>query len=88
MSIDIVVPCYNEEKVLTQFFEEVNYQMKDYEWKIILVDDGSQDNTLNIIKKLSNEFTNIKYLSFSRNFGKEAAIYAGLQHLYDLRYVQ
>ncbi|MCQ2972624.1 MAG: glycosyltransferase family 2 protein [archaeon] len=80
MSMDIVVPCYNEEKVLTQFFEEVNYQMKDYEWKIIFVDDGSQDNTLNIIKKLSNEFTNIKYLSFSRNFGKEAAIYAGLQY--------
>ena len=49
-------------------------------WKAIFIDDGSKDNTLPILKKLAQEDERVKYISFSRNFGKEAAIYAGLQH--------
>lgn len=77
MKLDIIVPCYNEEKVLKKFYEEIRYHLKEHEYTIIFIDDGSTDNTLKIIKELKN---NVKYLSFSRNFGKEAAIYAGLQY--------
>ncbi len=74
MKLDIVVPCYNEEKNIEKFFTEVSYVLKDIDINIIFVNDGSSDNTLNEIKKLND----VSYISFSRNFGKEAAIYAGL----------
>ncbi|WP_407424476.1 glycosyltransferase family 2 protein [Methanobrevibacter sp.] len=74
MKLDIVVPCYNEEKNIEKFFTEVSYVLKDIDINIIFVNDGSSDNTLNEIKKLKD----VSYISFSRNFGKEAAIYAGL----------
>ena len=74
MKLDIVVPCYNEEKNIEKFFTEISYVLKDIDINIIFVNDGSSDNTLNEIKKLQN----VSYISFSRNFGKEAAIYAGL----------
>lgn len=74
MKLDIVVPCYNEEKNIEKFFTEISYVLKDIDINIIFVNDGSSDNTLNEIKKLKN----VSYISFSRNFGKEAAIYAGL----------
>ena len=78
--IDIIVPCYNEEKVLRKFFEVISDNLKGLTWEVIFVDDGSKDETLKIIKELGKSKENIKYLSFSRNFGKEAAIYAGLEN--------
>ena len=78
--IDIIVPCYNEEEVIRKFLEVISDKLKGRTWEIIFVDDGSKDKTLEIIKELAKINENIKYLSFSRNFGKEAAIYAGLEH--------
>ena len=75
MNLEIVVPCYNEEKNIEKFYNEINNVLKDTDFNIIFVNDGSSDNTLDEIKKLKN----VKYISFSRNFGKEAAIYAGLK---------
>ena len=76
MKLEIVVPCFNEEKNIKLFYDEVNNVLNDdYEWNIIFVNDGSSDNTLDEIKKLDK----VNYISFSRNFGKEAAIYAGLK---------
>jgi glycosyltransferase involved in cell wall biosynthesis len=82
--ISIVVPCYNEEKALPLFFEELNKNLKEFpenvHFEILFVNDGSKDNTLNIIKDLSQKDGRVKYISFSRNFGKESAIYAGLEN--------
>ena len=80
--LNIVVPCYNESDMLEKFYSEIKKvinELKNVECKIIFIDDGSKDNTLEIIKKLSSEDEKVKYISFSRNFGKEAAIYAGLE---------
>lgn len=81
--ISIIVPCYNESEALTLFMEEMNrttQQMQEQNFEIILVNDGSRDNTMQIMKYLAGNDERIKYISFSRNFGKEAAIYAGFQH--------
>ncbi len=85
-TISIIVPCYKEEEALPYFWEEtskVTKQMeKDFEelrFEFIFVDDGSSDNTLKVLKELAAKDNSVKYVSFSRNFGKEAAIYAGLQ---------
>lgn len=78
--ISIIVPCYNEEEALPLFYEkttEVLKQLKQ-EYELILVDDGSKDNTLRVMKELAEKDSRIFYYSFSRNFGKEAAMYAGL----------
>ena len=80
--VDIVVPCFNEEEVLSVFIEETNKEIAkipDYRFRYILVDDGSRDQTLRIMRKLAENQRNIKYISFSRNFGKEAALYAGMK---------
>ena len=82
-TVDLVVPCYNEEEGLTHFVEETNKviaSIPDCRFRYILVNDGSKDKTYLIMKQLAARFDNIKYISFSRNFGKEAAMYAGLQH--------
>lgn len=82
-SISIVVPCYNEEQVMPLFYEEMKHvmdKMNYVEFEIIFVDDGSKDKTLSIAKDLSNRDKRIRYVSFSRNFGKEAAIFAGLEN--------
>lgn len=82
-TVDIIVPCYNEEEVLPEFVKvtnEVIETLPDYSFRYIMVNDGSRDNTLTIMKKLAEEFENVKYISFARNFGKEAAMYAGLEH--------
>ncbi|AWZ48872.1 glycosyltransferase [Clostridiaceae bacterium 14S0207] len=78
--LSIVVPCYNEEKVLNLFYKEITNVLSqiDIDKEIILIDDGSRDSTLNLMKELSNQDNHIRYISFSRNFGKEAAILAGL----------
>ena len=78
--LDIVVPCYNEEEMLPLFYKELTNTLKNINWKVIFVNDGSSDNTLEVIKELKNNYDNVKYLSFSRNFGKESAIYAGLEY--------
>lgn len=81
-TVDIVVPCYNEEEVIDIFIKETNSVLntiENYSFQYILVDDGSKDDTLKKFEALSAKFSNIKYISFSRNFGKEAGIYAGLQ---------
>lgn len=77
--ISIVVPCYNEQESLPFFYNETNEVMRKigYNYEIILVDDGSKDRTLSVMKELSEKDSHIKYYSLSRNFGKESAIYAG-----------
>ncbi len=82
-TVDIIVPCYNEEEVLPEFIRvtnEVIDTLPQYSFRYILVNDGSKDKTLLTMIKLSKEFDNVKYISFSRNFGKEAAMFAGLEH--------
>ncbi len=82
-TIDLIVPCYNEEQGLEHFVIETNKvisSLPDYSFRYILINDGSRDKTYLVMKKLAEQFKNIKYISFSRNFGKEAAMYAGLQH--------
>lgn len=81
-TVDLVVPCYNEEEGLAVFVREttkVIETIKDYSFTFILVNDGSKDNTYGVMKKLAKEYNNVKYISFSRNFGKESAMYAGLK---------
>lgn len=82
-TVDIVVPVYNEEEGLTEFYKVITQtasELKKYRFTFIFVNDGSSDNSLSIIKYLARDDQRVKYISFSRNFGKEAAIYAGLQH--------
>ncbi len=79
--ISIVVPCYNEEESMPKFYEEVikvTSQM-NIELEIIFVDDGSKDKTLDVAKKLHEQDTKVRFISFSRNFGKEAGMLAGLE---------
>lgn len=81
--LSIVVSCYNEDKALPFFYEEVGKVVKDIkglDYELIFVDDGSTDNTLNIIKAYSKLDKKVKFISFSRNFGKEAAMIAGLEY--------
>ena len=82
-TIDIVVPCYNEEEGLENFVLETNKvidTLPEYDFRYILVNDGSRDKTYLVMKKLAEQFDNVKYISFSRNFGKASAMYAGLQN--------
>lgn len=79
--MSIVVPCFNEEKMIPIFFREVSKISLPLKREYIFIDDGSSDKTLNELKKLRKEAEAdevIRFISFSRNFGKEAAIYAGL----------
>ena len=82
--ISVIVPCYNEEEALPLFYEEVErVKAQDFpetEFEYIFVDDGSRDKTLEEIKKLADENSEVHYISFSRNFGKEAAMLAGLDY--------
>lgn len=77
--LSIIVPCYNERDSLPIFYKEVMHEMEslDCEYELFLIDDGSKDDTVEIMKRLSGENSRVTYLSFSRNFGKEAAMYAG-----------
>ncbi|WP_312647427.1 glycosyltransferase family 2 protein [Aminipila sp.] len=82
--ISIVVPCYNEEAVLNDFYKEITNTiavlMKHTNYEVIFVDDGSKDETAKIIERFSKEDSHIEFVSFSRNFGKESAMYAGLKY--------
>ena len=78
--ISIIIPCYNEEDSIPLIYNElkkVSNNMK-YDFEFIFVNDGSIDNSLSVLKKLSAKDKQVKYIHFSRNFGKEAAMYAGL----------
>ena len=81
--LSAIVPCYNEEENVPFFYEEFTkneafFKEKEIEWELIYVDDGSKDGTAAEVKKLHEKDERVHLLSFSRNFGKEAAIYAGL----------
>lgn len=81
-TLELIVPCYNEEAVLDVFYTTVSPILKGLNGinaSFIFVDDGSRDGTAEIIKKLARKDENVKYISFSRNFGKEAAMLAGLK---------
>lgn len=81
--ISLIVPCYNESEALPFFIPELNRIMAsmDYvDFEVILVNDGSRDDTLAKMRQFSKEDSRIKYISFSRNFGKESAMYAGLRN--------
>ena len=77
--ISIIVPCYNEQESLPIFYKEITKVLKnaDYDYELVFVNDGSKDKTLEILKEISQTDKHVYYLSFSRNFGKEAAMYAG-----------
>ena len=82
MTISIIVPCFNEEESLPLFYaemEKIKFQLNDH-FEYIFVNDGSKDRTLQVLRDLNQADKNVHYLSFSRNFGKEAALYAGLKH--------
>ena len=80
-TLSIIVPAYNEEETIELFFDEVNTQTLDLplDKTFYFINDGSSDRTLEVIKALSQNYPNVKYISFSRNFGKEAALLAGLR---------
>ncbi|MGT2778744.1 glycosyltransferase family 2 protein [Streptococcus intermedius] len=82
MTISIIIPCFNEEESLPLFYtemEKIKQQIKEG-FEYIFVNDGSKDRTLQVLRDLNQTDRNVHYLSFSRNFGKEAALYAGLQY--------
>ena len=79
--ISIIVPCYNEEESLPLFYDEINkvsLRMKNVIFEFLFINDGSVDSTLDILKELAKSDKRVRYISFSRNFGKEAGMYAGL----------
>lgn len=83
--LSVIVPCYNEEESVALFFEELTkndpfFRDKGLELEVIYIDDGSKDRTVDEVKKLREKDDRVHLVSFSRNFGKEAAMYAGLEH--------
>lgn len=81
--ISIVVPCYNEGNIIQKTADVLDKQLEkleSYDYEIIFVNDGSKDNTLELLKGISERNKNVKYISFSRNFGKESAMLAGLEY--------
>lgn len=81
--MSIVVPCYNEEEALPLYYEAMkkNEKKMNYvDFEYIFVNDGSKDKTLDILRELAKKDKNVRYISFSRNFGKEAAMLAGLEY--------
>lgn len=82
-TVDIIVPCYNEQEVLTTFFKETDKivsTIEGYSFRYLFVNDGSKDDTLLLLKGLAATYPYVNYISFSRNFGKEAGMYAGLEN--------
>ena len=79
--ISIIVPCYNEEEAIPYFYKEITKisESMNNDFEYIFVNDGSKDKTIEIIKKYAKKDKRVKYIHFSRNFGKEAAMYAGLE---------
>ncbi len=86
MLVSVIVPCYNEEKVIEKTYSEISRILggdslvNHYDYELVFVDDGSKDQTAEILERLCASDFHGKYITFSRNFGKEAAMYAGLQY--------
>ena len=78
MKISVLIPAYNEEGNITELNKRLTNTLKEFDYELIYINDGSKDKTLDKMKNISKNEDNIKYISFSRNFGKDAAIYAGL----------
>lgn len=81
--LSIIVPCYNEEQALPFFYQEidkVSKELKELNFELIFVNDGSKDKTLEVLKEYHQKDKRVRYISFSRNFGKEAAMYAGMEY--------
>lgn len=81
--ISVIIPCYNEEEALCVYYHEmkrVMEEMDEVEFELLFIDDGSKDRTLDILKEMNRKDDRCRFYSFSRNFGKEAAMYAGLSH--------
>lgn len=81
--ISVIVSCYNEQEAIPYFYEEIIKTAKEMyyvDFEFLFVNDGSKDNTLNILKELAKKDKRVRYISFSRNFGKEAAMLAGLEN--------
>lgn len=83
MKISILIPSFNESKNIPLIYTELSREFANskYNYEVIFVDDGSTDDTLEQIKSLASTHSEVQYLSFSRNFGKESALYAGLEHV-------
>lgn len=82
--IGIIIPCYNEEEALPFYYQEmqkVKAKITEVDFELLFINDGSTDNTLQILKELAKKDDCVRFISFSRNFGKEAAILAGLEHI-------
>ncbi|MBU8589672.1 glycosyltransferase family 2 protein [Priestia megaterium] len=82
MLLSVVVPCFNEEKNVHSFYEYTTkiLAMENFNYELIFVNDGSSDNTIDCLKELSETHEEVSYISFSRNFGKESAMLAGLSY--------
>ncbi len=80
MNLDIIIPVHNEEDTITDLYNKINEEIKIEKYNIIFIDDGSNDKTLDKLTKLAENNSNIKVIEFSKQFGKENAIYAGLLH--------
>ena len=82
--VSVIVPCYNEQEALPYFIREIqdvaNSLKQDYDFEILFVNDGSKDKTLTLLRQYAEADSRVIYFSFSRNFGKEAAMYAGFCH--------
>ena len=85
--LTVVVPCYNEEEAIPFFYEEMlktievfNKDFPSVEFEMLFIDDGSKDKTLKVLREYNEKDKRVRYVSFSRNFGKEAGIYAGLDN--------
>ena len=81
--LSVVIPCYNEQEAVPLFYREICKTAASMtaavSFEFIFVDDGSNDETVSVVKALREQDQRVKFVSFSRNFGKEAAMYAGLQ---------
>ena len=84
--IDIVVPCYNESENIRPLYQAIKdvftKELPDYDFNLLLVNDGSKDSSLSVLQQLAKEDERVKYLSFSRNFGHQLAVKAGLDHAF------
>ena len=85
--VSVVVPCYNEQEVLPMFYEEITKvtagmakEHPELEFEYLFINDGSKDRTLEIFRELADKDKRVRYISFSRNFGKESGMYAGLKN--------
>lgn len=89
MNIQLIIPCYNESKIIQSTYEALTAILKEdtkrqhYNYQLLFIDDGSKDDTLSNLIRIAETDDKVRYISFSRNFGKEAAMYAGIEHSRD-----